>query len=500
MQWAPTFAFVLYSSTAIVLAILSAIGVPWTLQSLGALIFFSAFPFLWLNERREARMVQLLQKAVSKLVVFDSDHMASYYEGKLVYVVGNILNGRGGGLSLPQWGVEPPDLSIAVCARVEMYRPFTRWSWRRFLCCCQRGEWREGGDVPVMCSAKWSPHVRLSVFRLQAKLLESLDLWEPLMPRSTKRFEDVKAGEENALFAGVKHTLGLGEALPLPGEVPLVAGNGSVLYYRKGGGKPEDPRLGDLRVSFLHIPFSADRVCTTLGVVHDGTLHAFQYRKPPPSGISLGSSSTKDFNLGDGSVPTAVQDGGLTTTDDEAGALLGHAAKATGANPAATQAASFALNGMLEGWRRVFDSTVPEVLLCVLPGSITRAGFFLRAYRDECLLTWRLRVFGYLLMVSGLETTFWHYFFDLSILGGMFVSAALWTVTLIASCGFTMLTVSVAAAFYRPIYSLLWFAASVATFLALFGVVPLLVALACVGACMAIVTGMLALHLVLPCC
>ncbi|CAK0859918.1 unnamed protein product [Prorocentrum cordatum] len=124
-----TFGTVLYGGTTISLAIMACMGIPWSNQGLGMLLFLSALPLLWLNERREARMMQLLQKAMPAPSRWTPRTWARSNEGCLVFTSGPLGAGEGSRpLSAPRWGAVAPEGSVGLKVFVEAFQPPQRWS------------------------------------------------------------------------------------------------------------------------------------------------------------------------------------------------------------------------------------------------------------------------------------------------------------------------------------------------------------------------------------
>merc|ERR1719401_1790023 len=127
-------------------------------------------------------------------------------------------------------------------------------------------------------------------------------------------------------------------------------------------------------------------------------------------------------------------------------------------------------------------------MMFVTPGGHTRCSLFMKADWKDFLLTWRIRLFGFLVMVAGLEIAFikWEAWFALIPYLGELFSGALWAVALVGAAGCTALTVAVASLVYRPLAALLYLSIAVALFAHLFGYVALLTASLCVALCMAL--------------
>jgi len=536
MASGPPFAVLLYASLLMALAVLSCLGIPWTPQLMGSLVFLSAFPFLWLNERREARMVQLLQTALQKAHVAPSGAVDPVNEGRLLFVSGPLSCAQGERLASCRWGAEAPGASAALRVQVEAFQPVRPWSWQRLT--CHRGQWRE--DVVEVASEEHrAVAANVGAFTLDGMQLGNLDAWTLFAPRYDERLAEVHSGSLNRSVTApiavedanccccrgaphappqhhVARALGLELALPFPGEPPLVEQGGAVLYYPRGGGLPAAPELGDVRVSFLHLPCSPLRPFTAVGVQRGDRLESFRFRSPPPPGLSLGITGDGDFNLGsdlpcdDGYVPEKLQ--------PMARAAGGYAAVCAGGAdldlavqrqlaaqesaprwlPPGCRALLGGCIASLEGWRQVLHRHVPEVLPCLAPGELGRCSFFLRAHGKELLLTWRLRLYGFMLMTAGAEIALWRWEAELALLGGVF-AYALWAAVMVASGGFTAATAAAASIFYRPIAATLYLTSALALFAALFGWVALLAALGLVGGCMALLLACLACHLALPC-
>merc|ERR1712203_636416 len=102
------------------------------------------------------------------------------------------------------------------------------------------------------------------------------------------------------------------------------------------------------------------------------------------------------------------------------------------------------------------------------------------------MLSWRLRVFGFMLMAAGFEVAFWQWQERLALFGGMFINYGMWAVALVGAGGFTAATAAVASFYYRPLAATVYFSMTVALFSALFGWAKLLFCLGCVLACMAL--------------
>jgi len=548
---------ILYTALAMSLAVLSCVGVPWTPQCLGILVFLSAFPFLWLNERREARMMQLFQTALRKASVVESSSVDPRNEGKLLLTSGPLAAGEGERLESPRWGVEAPPRSAALRVQVEAYQPVGKWSWRRFL--CDSGEWYDGG-ADVSSEERRAVGAHVGAFRLDSMQLGDLDAWEPFPPKQSERLIEVTQGELNRGFTApimledarccgccsskahapehhVARSFGLTVALPFPGMKPCVEEGGTVLYYPFGGGRLGAPRLNDVRVLFLHLPCSDRQPFTAVGVQRGSTLDSFRFKAPPPQGLSLGITGDRDFNIGDmegdhyaaGSWQLLdKQDGkGDYMAVDTRSADAAFAAYGRNIGPGDAETARQAVRGQMavqgqvakdlpwwvpfglralvagfmgaaEGWRHVLHRHVPEVLPCLAPGERSRCSFFCRAHGREILLTWRLRVLGFMLMAAGAEIALWKWEAELALLGGVFAQA-LWAAVLVGAGGFTATTAALAMIFYRPITATLYLGSAVALFAALFGWLTLLVALSFVASCMLLVVALLACHLALPC-
>mmetsp|Transcript_108456 Transcript_108456/g.286016 ORF Transcript_108456/g.286016 Transcript_108456/m.286016 type:complete len:552 (+) Transcript_108456:12-1667(+) len=545
-----TFGTVLYGGTTISLAIMACMGIPWSNQGLGMLLFLSALPLLWLNERREARMMQLLQKAMRKAIPVDAADVGPENEGCLVFTSGPLGAGEGSRpLSAPRWGAVAPEGSVGLKVFVEAFQPPQRWS-----CNTSRGEWQED-CTHVATEEYWSPGAHLGEFRLREKELVQLDAWEPFAPERGRRLDAVVKGHLAEGLQGGAHTLGLtkpppwagvsgslgclacakpplqhiGEAigmdalLPMPGERPWVEEDGAMLYYAKGGGWPGNPCYGDVRVRFLHIPCGDSHRFTAAGVQRDGFLESFRYKATAPRGIAAGAFESGDFNLG----PEGEDDCAVDDPADEESALVGavhgaYRSRSMGEGdrhrgerllgrgrdppkgeqpsrlPLSVQALLAALWAAAEGWRYVLDHAAPEALPCLAPGEMSRFGFFARAHVGELVLAWKLRAFGFMLLAAGLEVAFWTWQLEMAAFGGLFAES-LWLVALVGAGGIAATTSAVAAIFYRPLLSTALLGVAAALFSALFGWVTLVTALGFVGCCMCALCGLFALHLALPC-
>jgi len=167
--------------------------------------------------------------------------------------------------------------------------------------------------------------------------------------------------------------------------------------------------------------------------------------------------------------------------------------------PLTLRVALATMQASAEGWRVLLHRAAPEALPILAPGSHWIWSYFLRAHRRELWLTWRLRVFGFMLMAAGLEVAFWQWQARLLFLGGMFVSYALWAIALVGAGGFTAVTAAAASLFYQPLAASLYLVSAGALFMALLGWTKIIVALCCVAACMGFVTLIFAVHMVLPC-
>jgi len=167
--------------------------------------------------------------------------------------------------------------------------------------------------------------------------------------------------------------------------------------------------------------------------------------------------------------------------------------------PLTLRVALAAMQASAEGWRVLLHRAAPEALPCLAPGSHWIWSYFLRAHRRELWLTWRLRVFGFMLMTAGLEVAFWQWQARLLFLGGMFVNYALWAIALVGAGGFTAFTAAAASLFYQPLAASLYLVSAGALFMAILGWTGIIVALCCVGACMGFVTLLFAVHMILPC-
>ena len=294
--------------------------------------------------------------------------------------------------------------------------------------------------------------------------------------------------------------------------------SGSVLYYDGGGGRPGSPAVGDVRVSFLHLPCTSRHVFTAVGVQRGEVLEPFRYRERPPEGLELGPSESRHFNLASRGAPpgpgppapgpAARAAAGLhvdeptggryaalplgsakSLAEGEGERLLAVAGAPKGAagqpeKPLGHQALGFGALALacglsLEAWRRILHQAVPEVLPGLARGDRGRLCFFLGAFGGEVLLAWRLRVMGFLLMTAGAEIAFWQWQAELALLfGGMF-EGALWAAVVVGAFGFSLLTAAAASVFYRPVAALVTLSASVTLFAAIFGKVTLLLAAGC---------------------
>jgi len=537
----------LYGSSCIALTTLSFMGIPYTEQSLGALIFLSGFPLLWLVERRAARMTQLILEALRKASPVGSDNVDLRREGQLLMVSGHLENASKaavptrtvlpgerdpevadvdphagaeppGALFLPRWGVEAPEGAVALRAHIEC------WS-RLKICSCDQGYWSEGGaQVPSM--EERAETVMLGAYKLRdLSFLDSRDAWVPFSPPRTERFQMVLAGVEDqwveeleehgsrtaltwcpccAAPMGAIARRWLANPLPFPGERPIVEHDDSVLYYPRARGNPKRPHYGDIRVTFLYVPGGDDRhPFTVLGVQRGQGLEPFRFRAPPPQGIELGVTGPSDFNLGPaGQEHDDAERRMLLEVEDSKWRPGGE----SGWNqkprlPAGLWLLSGVLGTAFEGWRVILHRTAPETMLFCTPGSHSRCSFFMKSDGSDLWTTWKLRVLGFLVMVAGVEVAFWKWelwFALIPYLGTVFANA-LWLVAIVGAAGFSTTTIALASLYYRPISALLYLTTAVSLFAALVGKVLLLTALSVVGVCMAALLSLFACHLVLPC-
>jgi len=548
----------LYGASCIALTAFSIMGIPYTEQGLGALIFLSAFPLLWLVERRAARMTQLILEALRHASTISDDGVDPRREGQLLMVTGHldttkvpapsstvplaapapsgtVLPGErdqdasalkaGAGahgakspeaLQLQRWGVEGPQGSVAVRAHIE--------SWSRLkTCSCEAGWWCEGGaQVPSL--EERAPTVLLGAHELRdLRFLDSRDAWAPFSPARGERFELVLAGAEDKWVEeleehGSRQALSwcpccaapmgaiarrwLANPLPFPGERPIVEHDDSVLYYPRGGGNPRRPQYGDIRVSFLHVPGGDElHPFTVLGVQRGKGLEPFRFRQPPPRGIDFGPAAPADFNLG----PDREDESRMLLDVERAKWQPG--GESSGWNqkppplPASLWMLSAVLSTALDGWRVILHKTAPETMLFCVPGSHGRCSFFMKADGSDLFTTWKLRILGFLVMVAGVEVAFWKWevFFELIPYLGAVFSNALWLVAVVGAAGFTATTIALASIYYRPISALLYLTTAATLFAALLGKVLMLTALSIVGVCMAALLSLFACHLILPC-
>jgi len=294
--------------------------------------------------------------------------------------------------------------------------------------------------------------------------------------------------------------------LPFPGECPHVLGNGSVLYYSRAGGLPNRPKVGDVRVSFLHIPCGPQSHYTAVGVQRGITLESFRYRAPPPKGIGIGPLETVAFNLG-AKGNEEIGEASRSDSDEDSGhssALLTQVSngnkevKGPRSLPWSTWAVLIAMSSALEGWRLFLHRAVPELLPCLAPGAHGRFSFFVRAHWDEIIISWRLRLLGFTLMSAGLEIAFWEWQAKLAIISAGVFGDALWAMMLVGAGGFAALTAGVASIFYRPISATLYLLSAFVLFATIFGAFQVLAALGCVAACMLSLLTLFAMHMLLP--
>mmetsp|Transcript_72832 Transcript_72832/g.236611 ORF Transcript_72832/g.236611 Transcript_72832/m.236611 type:complete len:491 (+) Transcript_72832:60-1532(+) len=490
MQAGPTFTAVLYAAVTIGLGTLSLYGVPGTSQGLGSLVFLSAFPLLFLNERRYVRMVHLLQQTVQKATSVEG--LSPENEGRLVMVVGQLQMMGLQKLTIPAWGVNAPQSSAGVRVQVEQLQPVQRCSAHRLL--CQHSEWRESEHGARSSEAKAS-HVQLGGFMLGESAMRAVDAWVPFVPLNTERFRHVLTG----FAGGVAHAFRFADPLPFPDERPQVLDSGSVLYYQRAG-TGKRPAIGDVKVRFLQLPCGPAFLYTAIGVQRGDTLQPFQYRDMPPSGLALGESH---FNTDDEAyygVPVQDQhhmSKQFIQTEDSGGETTTHTEEDSSARWRFCLVAG-SLSASMEVWRRFLHLAAPEAMREVVPGAQSRCGYALRVYFAEASLTWRIRMFGFLLMVAGLEIALWKWEFALSLLGGV-GGFAIWAFALIGAGGFTACTVAAASVYYHPVSALLTIVAGVALFSVLFGTMTLVMALLVVGGCMSLVGVLMMAHLLLPC-
>eukprot|EP00927_Polykrikos_kofoidii_P027082 TRINITY_DN23960_c0_g1_i1.p1 TRINITY_DN23960_c0_g1~~TRINITY_DN23960_c0_g1_i1.p1 ORF type:complete len:506 (+),score=53.45 TRINITY_DN23960_c0_g1_i1:208-1725(+) len=487
---------ILYGGVVVALAVLTFMGVPWMAQDLGAAVFLMAFPLLWLNERRTARMTQLFLKALKKMQFVYSDASAvtvdPELEGQLVLAVGPLHTETEDRPILKNWGVEAPVSSVAVRVCVETYRPI-KGPFRR-ICSCRHGEWLEDDSEVPSVEAR-SKDIRLGAFRLLDGQMQ-FSRWRPFSPKLSEHLKHILEGAQQSVLAMLR----VSDSLPFPGEIPLVLENSSVLYFPRGGGQPENPRLGDVRVSFLHIPNTKGNEFTVVGVQRGEWLEPFRYRNLPPSGWSMGRFDTKEFNIG--ALETVTDDDEkselLSQTGDEIENTRNH--QTDGKEGPHESWLHPNISFSLEAWRQVLHRAVPETLVYSTCGSHGRCSFCIRAFHEEFLLAWQIRACGFALMVSGVEIACWRWTAVLAFLpGGALLGNAIWAVAVIGSAGFTALISAVAGCFYQPVAAFVNLSAASVLFALLMGKVRLLMALLFVGGCMLSLVPLLLFQLACVC-
>jgi len=312
----------------------------------------------------------------------------------------------------------------------------------------------------------------------------------------------------------------LANPLPFPGERPTVdeTPDGLILFYPRGGGISKRPRLGDVRVSFVHIPGgNAKHVFTACGVLRRGGLEPFRFKGPPPRGIAMGGTSPDSFNLGENGEQAfygadlsnqalapygnSPMKGQRELQADEEKALLQKQGQEEPNCFARFWLVQMVLSIASDAWRTVLHKAAPERLLFVTPGSHGRCTFFMRADGEELCLTWRIRVLGFMVMFAGCEIAFWKTEVILNLIPilGVVFSGAMWMVALVGAAGFTAATIALASLFYRPLSALVYLACAGALFGCILGHTTLLVTLGIVALCMVLLAALLFVHLLCPC-
>lgn len=517
---APEFQMLLAAATTAALGVFSIMGIPYTQEALGGLIFLSAFPLVWLNERRKARMLQLMIKANKKLQFVSSGNIDAQREGSLVFMSGPLSAILPSPLSLPEWGVEAPPLSAGLRVTAERFGPLDECS--PYGLCCQRGQW-DDASREFECIEHKAMQVCVGAFRLGATPLERLDTWEVFSPKETEGFARVLCrGEpaEKEAVSGIRGVLGglLTRDAPAPknpfsGSRPLMH-DGS-LHYPRGRGTPDLPAFGDIRVRFWHLPCGPAQLYTAVGVQRGSQLEAFRYLQPPPSGLQHGPVTTDAFNVGsvkdtDLEPGPALPPGDalhaykpVPSTDCEDELLEGKRPTPDDPKPDWLPGFLRAVMKMLvvatETWRWVLHRTVPEELPCLASGQRTRCVFFLKAEWEEIKITWQIRLAGLFLMMVGFNITFWKWYALLLLVpGGMFAAYGMVSTSAIGSCGFIAVTCAAASLMYRPVTAVLYLACGISLFCALFGVTQLLWSLLSVTLCMFSIALLFAAHLSCP--
>lgn len=517
---APELQMLMAAATAAALGVFSILGIPYSQEVLGGSIFLSAFPLVWLNERRKARMLQLMIKANKKLQFVSSETIDAQREGCLVFMSGPLSAILPAPLSLSAWGVEGPPLSAGLRVTAERFGPLDECS--PYGLCCQRGQW-DDASREFECLEHKAQQVCVGKFRLGATPLERLDTWEVFSPAETEGFSRVlcrDAPVEKAAVSGIRGVLGglLTRAAPAPknpftGEKPLRQ-DGS-LYYPRGRGTPDRPAFGDIRVRFWHVPCGPLQLYTAVGVQRGSQLEAFRYLQPPPGGLQHGPVTTDAFNLGSikdpdlepgldhpplGDALTAYQPVPSTDCEDELeGGRPPPGEPKPNWLPGCARFAIHLLAAATETWRWVLHRTVPEELPCLVSGERTRCVFFLKAEWEEIKITWQIRLAGFFLMIAGFNVSFWKWYAVLLLVpGGMFATYGVASTSAIGACGFIAVTCSAASLMYRPVTAVLYLACGISLFCALFGVTHLLWSLLWVALCMCSIGLLFAVHLSCP--
>lgn len=496
----PAFALISYVALTVALGVLSCFGIPCTSEGCGALVFLSAFPLLFLNERRFARMVQLLRKTVQMVTVTDGIYQAN--EGRLVMIVGPLQTSGEEKLAINAWGVNAPSSSAGVRVEIEQLQPISRYSPLRL--CCYPGTW--GPCDRVASEEAKASTASVGGLLLSESALSGTDSWSPFVPVASERFADVlrgySGGEDTANEAprgccataarGFANTLGF-HSLPFPDERPLQTEGGTQLYYQRAGTALR-PAVGDVRVRFLHLPCGPEFLYTAIGVQRGGRLEPFKYRDVAPSGCDFGEAH---FNTDDEERTPQLGEKWLPVSQD----VRDNDQLGKGTSPTAGGRFALLLAGLsasAEAWRWLLHYMAPERLRELVPGSKTRCSYVLHVFYGEAVLTWWLRFCGFSVMCLGIEIALWKWQLILSMFGGL-LGAAVWVIALVGAGGFTACTVAAASMFYQPVSAVLTLAAGVALFCAIFGTTTLFIALSVVGVCMVLVGAFMMIHLLLPC-
>jgi hypothetical protein len=247
--------------------------------ALGFALLLGAIALLAWNEGRAVRTARALAEGVRRVVEVDVERAAGVADGTLIHLVGRAVVATP--LRDPVTGFARDALRLRRTAETLQWRRVsvgddgdTRYDYRQAWSATRIDSdafpeaYRNPSPLPLASTTLSSPDVRLAAFALATAVVDAFSAFEPATLAAT----DLAALEAALGVAGVVRDVVGGDA-GSSDRVPAA-------YLPYGGGSPEAPKVGDVRLSFAVVPAG---VVSVVARMSGGRLDPY----PTRSGVAI---------------------------------------------------------------------------------------------------------------------------------------------------------------------------------------------------------------------